>query len=398
MEAEGDDKSLRRERAVIAAQACQTCRGRKSKCDEQRPKCGLCRRLNVGCVYREPQPTKKDKTMIHILQTLQRLENKFDTLYVSKPLTPASNSDWSAPHSGPRQRGVTGTLGTSSSNGSHISSDSEVRPGARIGSQSSSPPDMLRINQYLSVASKVLLWPSIYLHILGSGIAVASDLQYVLQEGTPWFVHLELRKHAKPLPWDTDMQTYPMPSSTADVRAGFIGLTPENMRRMSDAYFSTFNMLFPILDRRMFLKDMLGPVSRNGFADCDPQSCIVLLVLALGQTAIDGVHGSPISIVEGNPSGLRGGTSERPPGLDLFNEARRCMGFIMHQCTLENVQIHLLESTYYEACARHMDFWRATVAASASCQIIIKCESIDWSTPRADLIKRVYWACMLSEE
>ncbi|KAI4791218.1 hypothetical protein E4T44_12986, partial [Aureobasidium sp. EXF-8845] len=115
----------------------------KSKCDEQRPKCGLCWRLSVECVYREPQPTKKDKTMIYILQNLQRLENKFDTLYVSKPITPASNSDWSAPHSRPRQPGVTGTLGTSSVSGSHISSDSEVRPGARIGSQSSSPPDML---------------------------------------------------------------------------------------------------------------------------------------------------------------------------------------------------------------------------------------------------------------
>ncbi|THW79380.1 hypothetical protein D6D19_01255 [Aureobasidium pullulans] len=378
MDAEGDDRtdmSLRRERAVIAAQA------------SSEP--GDCLLLNSS-VHR------KDKTMVYILQTLQRLENKFDTLYVSKPSTPGSNVDWGAVQSGTRPPGVNGTLGAS--NESHVSSDSEVRPGARIGSQSSFPPDVLRTYQHLTVAHKVLLWPSIYLHILNSGIAVASDLQYVLQEGTPWFIHLELHKHPKTLPWDTDMRTYPMPSSTGEMRAGFVGLTPENVRRMSDAYFSTFNILFPILDRQMFLEDILEPVLRNGFADCDPQGCLVLLVLALGQTAIDGVYGSPISITEGNPSGLRGGTAERPPGLNLFNEARRRMGFIMHQCTLENVQIHLLESAYYEACARHMDFWRATVAASTSCQILIKCESIDWSTPRADLIKRAYWACMLSED
>jgi hypothetical protein len=282
--------------------------------------------------------------MIYILQTLQRLENKFDTLYVSKPSTPASNTDWTIPQPGPRPPGVNGNMIGAGSTESHISSDSEVRPGARVGSQATSPPDMLRTYQHLTVAYKVLLWPSIYLHILNSGIAVASDLQYVLQEGTPWFIHLELQKHPKPLPWDTDMRTYPMPSSTGEMRAGFIGLTPENMRRMCDAYFSTFNILFPILDRQMFLEDILEPVLRNGFAGCDPQSCLVLLVLALGQVAIDGVYGSPISIVEGNPSGLRGGTAERPPGLNLFNEARRCMGFIMHQCTLENVQIHLLES------------------------------------------------------
>ena len=229
-------------------------------------------------------------------------------------------------------------------NDSHNSSESEVRSGPRIGSQTSFPPDVLRSYQHLTVAHKVLLWPSIYLHILNSGIAMAADLQYVLQEGTPWFIHLELQKHPETLPWDTDMRTFPMPSSTGEMRAGFIGLTPENVRRMSDAYFGTFNILFPILDRQIFVDSVLGPVLRNGFADCDPQGCLVLLVLALGQVAIDGVYGSPISVVEGTPSGLRGGTAQRPPGLSLFNEARRRMGFIMHQCTLENVQIHLLES------------------------------------------------------
>lgn len=55
---DGDGSQKRRERAVIAAQACETCRSRKSKCDEKRPKCSLCTRLNVECRYREPQPTK----------------------------------------------------------------------------------------------------------------------------------------------------------------------------------------------------------------------------------------------------------------------------------------------------------------------------------------------------
>ena len=81
---DSSEGSQRRERAAIAAQACQTCRNRKSKCDEQRPKCGLCRRLNVTCQYREPMPTKKDKTMVHILDALTRLETKFDNLAVGQ--------------------------------------------------------------------------------------------------------------------------------------------------------------------------------------------------------------------------------------------------------------------------------------------------------------------------
>jgi hypothetical protein len=38
--------------------ACDTCRQRKQKCDEQRPKCGLCSRMKLECRYREPLPTK----------------------------------------------------------------------------------------------------------------------------------------------------------------------------------------------------------------------------------------------------------------------------------------------------------------------------------------------------
>ncbi|KAK3613688.1 hypothetical protein LTR56_027733 [Elasticomyces elasticus] len=41
---------------------------------------GLCRRLAFECEYREPLATKKDKTMVHILDALTRLENKFDNL------------------------------------------------------------------------------------------------------------------------------------------------------------------------------------------------------------------------------------------------------------------------------------------------------------------------------
>ncbi|KAL1305957.1 hypothetical protein AAFC00_004095 [Neodothiora populina] len=381
----------RRERAAIAAQACQTCRSRKSKCDEQRPKCGLCRRLGADCVYREPQPTKKDKTMVHILETLQRLENKFDTLQVSSSPTPPlyqnhpTNSEARSSNGGE-------TLGASrigSSTGRSIS---------RALTQTF-PKELQRSYQHLTVAHKVLLWPAIYLHILNSGLAAATDLEHVLQDGTPWFIHLELAKHPNTLAWDTQMRTYPIQQVQGrGMRVGFTELTMDRVQRLANAYFNTFNLLLPILDQEQFMEDVVGSVMRNGFADGDPSACLALLVFALGQVAIDGVYGEPVSSYNGSASGLRGGTADEPPGIDLFNEARRRVGFSVHACTLENVQILLLQAAYYEACARHMDFWRATVAASMSCQVLIRCESIDWSTPRADLIKRAYWTCVLSED
>lgn len=268
---------------------------------------------------------RKDKTMVHILEALQRLESKFDNLAISSTSTPSSNQEWNPQSNESRS----------------ISTRSE----SRAGPHQPFPKELQRSYQHLTVAHKVLLWPSIYLHILNSGIAAGNDLQYILQDGTPWFVHLELAKHPRPLPWDTEMTTYPIPQSrTGEIGTGFASLTPDNVQRMTDAYFSTFNLLFPILDRDSFTNDIVAPVMRNGYSNGDPNACLALLVFALGQVAIDGVYGSPINSFNGSPSGLRGGTAERPPGLDLFNEARRRVGFIMHQCTLENVQILLLEA------------------------------------------------------
>lgn len=143
---------------------------------------------------------------------------------------------------------------------------------------------------------------------------------------------------------------------------------------------------------------LMPAILADGFADGDENSVLALLVLALGQLAIEGVFERSISMVNGTPSGFRGGTLERPPGMEIFNEARRRLGFVATQNTLENVQIMLLQATYYEATARHLDFWRSTVMASMACQVLIKCQNIEWQTPHGDLIKRAYWTCVLSED
>jgi hypothetical protein len=68
------------------------------------------------------------------------------------------------------------------------------------------------------------------------------------------------------------------------------------------------------------------------------------------------------------------------------------------QCTLENVQIMLLQATYYQSTARQLDFWRSTVAASSACEVLIRSQAIDWSSANGDLMKRAYWTCVLTEE
>lgn len=96
------------------------------------------------------------------------------------------------------------------------------------------------------------------------------------------------------------------------------------------------------MDRQTFLSETLTKTHTEGF-DGDPDSVVALLVFALGELAIEGSRGTPMEVYKGRPSGVRGGSSmDRPPGIGLFNEARKRMGFVLAECQLENVQIYAL--------------------------------------------------------
>jgi hypothetical protein len=57
----------------------------------------------------------------------------------------------------------------------------------------------------------------------------------------------------------------------------------------------------------------------------------------------------------------------------------------------------LLQATYFEACARHADFWSSVSAASMACRYLISSQPVDWLSVQGDLVKRAYWVCVLHE-
>ena len=182
---------------------------------------------------------------------------------------------------------------------------------------------------HLTVPHKVILWPSIYIHLINSDISATSDLQYVLQEGTPWLILQEMAHDKCKLPTTVGLESYPLTTRAQDSsRVGFRSMTMQRMQEYCDGYFNTCNVLAPILNRYTFISETMSVVSQQGFSEGDQSSVLVLLVLALGQLAIEGVFERPVSMVDGTPSGLRGGTIDNPPGLEIFNEARRRLGFV----------------------------------------------------------------------
>jgi hypothetical protein len=113
------------------------------------------------------------------------------------------------------------------------------------------------------------------------------------------------------------------------------------MQRLSEAYFDSYNLLCPLLDRQHFMANTMPSVMSEGFGQ-GMAATIAYLVFALGEVAIAGSDGPPVHNHNGRPSGVRGGTISDPPGLDLFNEARKRMGFNLTDCSLENVQMFAL--------------------------------------------------------
>jgi hypothetical protein len=157
-----------------------------------------------------------------------------------------------------------------------------------------------------------------------------------MQKGTP---NLPLDEMLSDKPF-IGMQTQAT-RAAGGIRTTFPALTKEAMQNLAKAYFDTFNFIYPFMDRQNFLSDTLTKVYTEGF-DGDTDSVIALLVFALGELAIEGFRGNPIERHGNRPSGVRGGTSTRPPGLGLFNEARKRIGFVLTACDLENVQIFSL--------------------------------------------------------
>ncbi|KAK4941850.1 hypothetical protein LTR10_018326 [Elasticomyces elasticus] len=73
-----------RRKPVRAAQACDSCRQRKAKCDEGRPECQHCKDNGLKCSYREVPPQKSEKQMITITDKLEALTASVHTLIQSQ--------------------------------------------------------------------------------------------------------------------------------------------------------------------------------------------------------------------------------------------------------------------------------------------------------------------------
>jgi hypothetical protein len=312
--------------------------------------------------------SRKDKTLVEILDRLKSLEGKVDRIPTRGAVQPGFESLQQTPSSQPSFSSVIDDPGSLSTSSVQVSQ----HPSLIVGIQSNQP------YRHSSAAHKMLTWPAVQQLLLQALPSNIGDLKSLEQEGSAFIVRIQ--DGTTKLPMDELLQERPFlgmqsqaARATGGTRMTFSRLTRDVMLQLATAYFDTFNFIYPFMDRQNFISDTMVRVHSEGF-DGDTDSIIALLVFALGELAIEGSRGHPIEVYNGRPSGVRGGTALKPPGLALFNEARKRIGFELTNCNLENVQIfslaacvpfHLLRyeivlthgyhnSLYYASCSHHM--------------------------------------------
>ncbi|KAK4181172.1 hypothetical protein QBC36DRAFT_342248 [Triangularia setosa] len=384
--ASSSSANIRKERGAIAAQACDTCRSRKQRCDEQRPKCGTCQKFRLECNYREPIPTKKDRTLVEILERLKGLDDRL--LSLETKVNDLSHR---------------GSVGPSTQGFPHLQTSdfaSQVNSGMIDPALTATPFDLQHNTarnapvgqdqyKYVSSVHQMLGWPAVQqLFASIQGRLPNVNLSSLERDGVSHMLGVH-RPESQGLSSESTMP--------AERSSGVLStLTWENIRMWSQAYFDTTNLFYPILDRQSFMQETLPSLFRSGFNN-SISSTIALLVFALGEVSLEGRDGAPVHVYNGRASGVKGGTKAHPPGLALFNEARSRMGFDLTECSLENVQIFALASAYYGSCFYPMDFWRMTASASLAFQALVTSNPGELSSPRADLVRRAFWHCSILE-
>ncbi|KAI1820826.1 hypothetical protein F4861DRAFT_533423 [Xylaria intraflava] len=333
-----------RRRATIA---CEVCRSRKSRCDGTKPKCKLCTELGAECIYREPG-IKLDAGDKLILERLNRIESLLQISLVNNNPNAMQISDDSPPIS--NGTALTGdNVLVQNSAGSFVS----IIPSGGLGTWTSHTPGtnistMPKV--HTNAALHLLQWP-----LIRDLVQRPYDPQIILQ--------LELARE-------------PLHS---------LAKTPcvdlSNTNAYIEAYFDRVNVWYACVNPYTWRSHYRTALS-NGFRE-GPESCIVLLVLALGQASL---RGSISRIVP----------HEDPPGLQYFTAAWSLLPGMMTANSVLAAQCHLLAAAYLFYLVRPLEAWNLLCTTSSKLQLLLMAPTRVPDDQR-ELLERIYWNSLLFE-
>lgn len=339
-----------RRRATIA---CEVCRSRKSRCDGTKPKCKLCTELGAECIYREPG-IKLDAGDKLILERLSRIENLLQMNMVGN-----HGNGISLAHDSPGMSNGTGLSGemmgaaaaAAAAAQNTASSFVSVLPNAGLGTWSGPLTNISTMPKvHTNAALHLLQWP-----LIRDLVSRPYDPQILLQ---------------------LEMAREPLHSLT---KTPCVDLS--NTQAYIEAYFERVNVWYACVNPYTWRSHYRIALS-NGFRE-GPESCIVLLVLALGQASL---RGSISRIVP----------QEDAPGLQYFTAAWALLPGMMTSNSVLAAQCHLLASAYLFYLVRPLEAWNLLCTTSTKLQLLLMSPN-RIPTDQRELTERIYWNSLLLE-
>ena len=238
---------------------------------------------------------------------------------------------------------------------------------------------------------RVAIWPAVKQALPAEFTTARSELPQ------DYIVEMETERALLPIHVDCPYGTFP--------DSWLMSLPQSVVKGLADAYFAVFHRITPVLDKFFFYSSTLGMAMENEFG-YDIESCLVLIVLALGCLAVKAHEEGDFALPSRSATPGRGFvrpewyelTADEPPGLKFVNEARRRFGFLMCQNDLQAGQFYMLSTSYYAQILRPLDSWTTVNRAALCCtSILSRKEIVDFDQWEGDMLSRLFWNTLMYE-
>ncbi|KAJ5884825.1 hypothetical protein N7495_009335 [Penicillium taxi] len=354
--------SRKRDSRTRAPTACQTCRLRKTRCDNVRPICSYCAHQGVDCSYPESSPRSSQPSYDFANQEIiQRLG------HIASLLEDIKQDNGASTVSSTRSLKTSFfelAVNSTSPQGDTLSGS--TLPGSNISIENG-PSEHDPLTLYTANSPECMLrWP-IYNQVITNAERIARS--YLLDS-------LDAQ----------DEQYMPSPRQTPLL---------DNIQDLCQKYFLLVHMRNPIVDTEKLTR-YAREVTIRGLG-WDGPSCQVLLACALAACASSfPPHEVPEDLDRMNPPPIFDASLERAEA--YFHAAKQRFGFLHTSPT--DIQCFLLAGAYHRHALRPLQAWFCFQQASCRLEVRLRSSCRDQWTADVNyhnLESRLYWSCIQAE-
>ncbi|KAE9363780.1 hypothetical protein N431DRAFT_356437 [Stipitochalara longipes BDJ] len=335
-----------------ASNACLVCRSRKTKCDNQRPRCGFCVSNGGNCRYVDSDHSQLDRSTLTILERISQLEtslinhisstsqDKAAKAYLptndQRPGEPRDLHDYAyqaqepIATSRPYEGSSTGSVNWDSPTVSGMAQNDSDTPVLPLSDDAPPSAEVLLRASEMSIES-ILKWP-------------------IFSEAAPHLV----AALATPL---IEIVGRPRPNNIGPPSSTLPDLSPDTINRLVQNFLNNNHIKNPVLDVNALWADA------REFAESGPQwdarSCLLLLICAISTLSA--------SLTEELVPGISKQQDRLSTAEAYFLASQRRIGMLCHENSFIGAQCSFLSAVYLMSTLRILAAWKCFVQAGSQC-------------------------------